>query len=603
MNKIKSLAQYTKKIFHITSLYVLLGLVFTFPLVFQFDRKIPNNLYIETQENLEWGGHLQTITNFRNHKKYLKNLVENKPLLKKENCYGNIEKCRLSTPEVLKQILFTNIWSYTFFSYIFEDIVASNINIIGTFVLSGFAAFFLSKLFIKDKKNSLRSDYTAFFASLFSILVPIRIHILLIGLENGYLFSLFLLLIYCVERVIKTQRKVLLSFIVASLCILYLLSNNSILLFPSVLFIILRIGLYEIFASGFLKHLNKKFNKKALLFLSKALKARLIKYLPLVITLIFTIVYKSINNSGEINQLLYYSPQAFSNFYTSGIIDYKMNVYLGAGLVILSFGILLSIHKFFVSPNKTGLFKSDLGVYSLISVAALLSMYLFQFSWLKKLLYSNFVNTLNYSSISAFLIILPVLTVLATMLAENISKIIKHKFLYKLFIFLICLIAVLSFFSFKPISLTSIPNRNAQFISRAKTRHKTEPAKFLFLPYLNPQNAFGRVYEYNLSYTDSVALNSYNPSYTQSLNNFETLYAKKLNSGNLRMNEFNQIIMDYNTDFIVIYKSYFKNPDIEYSGKNLDVGLNNLRRLFWTNPRLELVDENEDLAVYKVLWP
>ena len=64
MMKIKQIL----KVFLICFIYLILGIVFTYPLINNLNSKIPNNLYKWEAYNHEWGDHLQVVAGFRSEK-------------------------------------------------------------------------------------------------------------------------------------------------------------------------------------------------------------------------------------------------------------------------------------------------------------------------------------------------------------------------------------------------------------------------------------------------------------------------------------------------------------------------------------------------------
>jgi hypothetical protein len=97
---------------------------------------------------------------------------------------------------------------HTFFNVFFSDITTYNLVILTSFITTGLASFLLCTEFAKNLhiKRNFRF-WVCLVASLFPTLAPIRIHHLLVGHRNGFLFFVSILLLFLVERQIHTKVK------------------------------------------------------------------------------------------------------------------------------------------------------------------------------------------------------------------------------------------------------------------------------------------------------------------------------------------------------------------------------------------------------------
>lgn len=192
--------------------YFILGIVFSFPLIVNIEDKIPSG-YLAYDHPDVWGDHLQAYSKAYEHRTNISRIFidVNDPEMCMEQ---EIVKCKYSVVDKFQQIVFSPYWLVTLFSFFVDSpVIAYNLNLIVSFVITGIMAYSLSK-FIVNKNlgrivglNPLIVYGIPFFASLFSVLAQKRLIYLFGGQKIGFLFAFSILLIYLTEKWLFEKSK------------------------------------------------------------------------------------------------------------------------------------------------------------------------------------------------------------------------------------------------------------------------------------------------------------------------------------------------------------------------------------------------------------
>lgn len=531
--------------------YILLGIVFTWPLAPNITTRIPNNLSIEARHTKPWGDHLQIVAGIKELRANIENIVKQMPVYDKEFCLHEIEECQLSTFYKLKKILFSPYWQPTILYFATDDIeLAYNLSILNSFVLTGIATYLLSKSFITSKRISkYHSELLALTASLFAALAPLRLHQELVGHKAGSLLWILIILMYLVEKNIAAKKIDIRIPAIQTLLLIFLAVNEQFLMLLAFGYIIARIVWVELFDRKFLclkTRITMLITLKKYLWIIPAYGA------SAAINLAGKLesISNSHTNSGRsLEEISLYSPQISDLLYMFNT-EHELNLYLGAGLIVIIAGLAYAIYKTLTgSENRT----VDKLIFFLICCYIILFISLGTNTPLYKLFY-DYVPVFKFgrTPVRYAFILFPLIAVIFTLLGQKLlaqkSNYIKPVFM------VITILIVLSFYRFNPISTTVLPDNIAS---------TSMGEKILFAPYTQPDNFFGSIFEYHISQTNSVTLNGYTPFISQAQSAFYDTYASRLNRGELSKTEINELTSRYEIDTIIILKKYFGRNDFD----------------------------------------
>lgn len=550
----------------ISSLYLLIGIIFTWPLVININSQIPNNKYTEANHTHEWGDHLQMIAGMKEHKENLTNLITQDGVYNKEFCFDDKSECISDPINAIKKVLLSAYWQQTIFSLFLPPIMAYNLSIIFSFLTTGLVSFFYSKHFVTKflgkTHNAKLTTHISFIASLFAVISPLRIHQMLVGHKSGFMLWILILVMFLFEKYLFVQKNFKKYIIAGSLLLPYLAINEQFLMMLGFGYIASRFVWVEV--------LDKKLD----IFSSrKAFGKELLKYswIPLVLLVslglnalgkLETIKGSVVSNGRNIDEISLYSPQIYDLFAKFNT-EHELNLYLGIGVLVIMIGLIYAIIKGFLTKTK----KDDVNdlTYFLLIICCIILVSLgtntplYQFLY-EKLPFFRFGRTpIRYA-----FILFPLISVVFTILFTKVMG--KRKNLNWLYSFFALVIVLFSFLDFKPISLSSLP----EAIENDKFGEKV-----LFLPYTQPDNFFGSIYEYYIAGSDSVTLNGYTPFTTQVEKGFFEEYSAKINEGKLSGSEYNELSEKYEIDTIVVLKDYFGEtgydlPEEETKSSNVD---------------------------------
>lgn len=519
-------------------------------------------MYRNANHTYPWGDHLQVIAGFREHKNLLQNVIHKEPIYEKEFCIGEIEECTLSDFEVFKRVVFSPYWIHTILNIFFDDPVVYNMSILLTFVLTGLSGYLLAETFLLRKKDIGfdNINYLPLISSLIVVLAPIRIHHLLVGHRNGWMLWCFIMFMWFIELYFlsdrnKNKRKVLCLEVLLSLTLVYFVFTEHFFVLYSLLYIGFRIVFEEISRQEKIRNIQKLLSIKWLVDMVK-------KYTWLVIVVFLLFIFNSIDKLQSITSssvqegrpielIKEYSPP-FHYLWQNGILEHEHNIYLGFGIFVLLVAIIILITQISHNLKKQKILKDLdlLGFYVLLSIFFIL-ISLGTNTILYELMY-EYMPFFKFSRTPAraMFFVFPMLSVLFILIMSNINLQLKNKFTAPIFL----IIVIISFHSFQPISLVSMP----------QAREIQDGQKVLFIPYTEPGHFFGSLYEFYLSDTNSVSLNGYVPFPSIEAVEFTEKYFSRLNTYPETKDEslIEEIQENYFVDNVIILNEYVEDERI-----------------------------------------
>lgn len=578
---------YKNKIFKyifLSFFYLILGVVFSYPLVANFTTKYPNG-YIEYPNPIVWGDHLQLIAGAREHRNNIQNLIQGKPVYNKEYCFDNLESCRLSTISVVEKIAFSPYWPQTVLSFLKNDIISHNIVMLASFVTTGLTGYFLTREFISKKVQVLSPFLTELYCvwgSLFFVLASKRMIHLFGGQKLGYLvFLLGLVMLFC-ERLIKRyrQKKVaneegikpsaktgMLNFwrkiqnqTFISIILIYISTTEQFLLLYSLFFIGFRIVWYEIFEYKIIEKIkslsvSNKF-KQYFWFVFLIIATYLLNFFTKIEDIQGSIIAK-----GHSLEIIQYNSAFIGNLWSLDIYGFEEHIYVGAGLTLLVIALFLGIYNIFRYRKTSTFLFYFLFCFLMITISLGVNTPLYSF------LYDNF-PTFNYSRTptKSMFALYPSLCILAGMLSNyflrwyadfNFSNLIHNLKIQKTiknFCFIVFfLLSIYSFHSKHNISLSRLPEYKNEI---------ADNKKILFLPLTTAEDPHGAINEYFLSFNNATSMNGYDPFPSIREKEFVDQYGYILNIGVMERNELKFFLAQYSIDQIVVLRDFYNSSRI-----------------------------------------
>ncbi len=528
------------KIMILGFLYLVLGIVVTFPLIKNINTQIPNNLYTEAEHTYIWGDHLQIVAGFREHKNYLENILEGKPLYQKEMCFEDIEDCKLSTFETVKYVVFSPYWIHTTLNIVFDDPLVYNLAILMSFLTTGFAGYILSSYFLqkfsKPDKSILLSlhpelaegpfsfvtiQILSFISSIFVLLAPIRIHHLLVGHKNGFLYFLPILMIYFLEKFVDKRKFTDIMWV--SLILIFLAFNEQFFTYFGIIYICFRIAFAEFsnLKKGWTKNIRS-------LFLSYIKHYWFLVFSFLVSSLINVyskleeIATSNISDGRAFEHIIGNSPKSLSYLFDPFILEHEQNIYMSIGIFVLLIGFGISIY-FIYSNSRSQKLSQDGKNLAFFSFFALffLILALGSLTPVYKIFYDYIpAFDLSRTPARAMFFVFPFVVIIFSYILAKIFE--KFKFTkikkFGIIIFL-GLIVIVPFINFRPISLTYLPE-SVDFMDNER---------ILFVPIKPTQDFYNSIYEFQISNFNSVMLNGYHPYQIEEVREFEENYMERIN--------------------------------------------------------------------------
>lgn len=596
--------QFLLQILGLSSIYLLLGVLFTFPLIQNISTKVPNNLYQNATHTYEWGDHLQIIAGFNEHKYILRSLLNNDPIYTKEFCLNDIQSCEMNNLKFTKQLILSPYWGQTLLNTVFDDVKTNNIFILSTFVLSGLSSFYLCRYFatkfLTNKSHqfisNLEINAIALFGSLFVTLAPSRLHHLFVGHKNGWLVICFVLIILTFELARNKSNLTLARFwtFCTAFLLLFLSFTEHFFLYYGLIYLGLRIIHIEV---AFILHNSQlKLLTKKKYYLQKFSEYMWVIITSLVLIIINyfdklkTIGESTINNGRPFEEIIGYSPK-FPQFFTNGIFDHELNIYLGIGSLMILSAIVYILFDL-LRNRKCSLFTREFGFFLLFIIFMLL-ITLGSNTPLYKILYEYLPGfKFSRTPARAILLALPFIGIVSSML---IIKLRLHfaqlsKLLSLFMIISLNFATILSLYSFQPISLVSLPNKVF-----AQANYKEE--KILFIPFTDAGNFFGSIYEFNVADYPITTINGYDPFPRTDVLTFENNFKTKLNSGNIDIQLLKDLKDKYGVTKISVLKKYYNSADLAGLGYNLtDEDLHKTLNIL--NIEMHRDFENDEYATY-----
>ncbi len=537
----------------ILALNIFIAFGFTYPLVSSFTNEIANNYFQSAAHTEIWGDQLNLVASMREQKNYLKNLARGEVSYEKELCLGEVSSCQLNTSETLRRVIFSPFWGFTFFDIFFNDPTAYNLGILASFPLTALAGWALAQYFTRKRFGRFLEFWPAATASVLVALAPFRVHQLLVGHRNGFLFPVVLFWILLFEILIDRARRLrtpeLLNFPKTSIFIIQVICVGVIVYFGFVekffmLFLLLYSGL--------------RFGMAVVIDYANLDRQLIASYLRNVLTpiivggfmaflyssLLFVPALKTTNlaEGRPLEVVALYSPK-LGDLVRPNIQEHEHNIYMGAGLIIIiAFG-FVALKQVWVNKRLT----FDLGIFLMTCIFVVLA--LGTNSFLYPFLY-KYLPGFNFSRTPSRFIFL-VFALLPIMWSTLIYAM-KPKFRY--FWQVIFVLAILSFYTFQPISLTGLP----------RTIEVVANQKILFLPIVDSNEFFNSIYEFEISGANSVMINGYTPFTPTEAVDFEKRYIEQLNeiarvapANQIEEDPFVKSIMQrYQIDKVIVMSEY-----------------------------------------------
>lgn len=571
--------------------YFVLAVIFTYPLVYNLDSKIPNG-YLIYKNPIVWGDHLQTYSKAIEHRYNLEHFFEDS--YHKEFCFSkDINECKVDWVNKLINVIFSPYWLITIFSYFTPQIVAYNLNILFSFVAIGLASFWLAWFFInsfikpKERYIKIASYLLAIFASLFSVLAHKRLIYLLAGQKIGYLLFLAILLILFIEKYLAKSNRG--NIIVIVLLLLFLNMTEQFLLFYGLWYLGLRILWYEVVERKL--NIFKKFQYRK--FLNYM-------WIPIVVFVLYLIsiisklgeINSSIVNNGREFDVIFFNSALISNLWSQKITGFETNIYLGFGIIIFLISLFQGI---FVLISKKKISNS---IFFILFILLMLIISLGLNTEFYKFLYDYF-PTFKYSRTptKAFFYVFPLITVLSAIIFSKLLWILRKKYkefgryIIGILIFVI-FINIYTTYSKIQISLVNIPVNPSHSIP--------DNSKVIFLPLNRPIDPFGAIYEYYVINNNFLSVNGYTPFPKAEQDEFVENYASYLNIGDVSEEMILSLKEIYGIEYIIISKKYFNAsrlpvPKLEGLENDLIASRNALEKL-----NLNKLEENDGWVIYGI---
>ncbi|MCA9385148.1 hypothetical protein KC717_00705 [Candidatus Dojkabacteria bacterium] len=549
-----------------TLVYIILGLIFTWPLVTEFSTKVPNNMFIEAEHTYVWGDHIQVYAGFREHKNMIANLAKNKPSLQKEFCYGEVDsECTLTTLESISKIVFSPYWLHTMFNVFFDDNYVYNLVILASFPLTGIAGLFFVQQIIKKHAQSLSRNFQlviSFIASLFVVLAPIRIHHILVGHRNGWLLAGFLLQLFVVEKIIDTKKYNWAWQVVCVLLIVYFAYTERFYMLYGLIYSAARVGWYVV------SHKNNY--KKAVDFFIEGLKksiwvgvAGIAAYIINNGGILNSIGNSDISNGRPLDLITFYSPKLWYIFQRV-TLEHEHVIYFGVGpIILLMCGILvIKFLRNWKETNKNFVYELVffLGMsvlFLLISFGTSTPVYEFFYTYVPTF-------DLSRTPIRAMFLVIPLVSVLTGLLCAYVVQKIQEKegsVVLQGGILAVMAIAISwSLYSFEPISLIGLP----------QAYEVQEGEKIVFVPVTEPGHFFGSLYEFSLSTGNATSVNGYNPFITKEMEEFYKTFGNDLNKRAQQGEDientflFKRLEQEYGVTDVILMHEYISDPHLTY---------------------------------------
>jgi hypothetical protein len=571
----------------IIALYLILGIVFTWPLALNINTQIPNNRYEEANHTFEWGDHLQILAGMIEHKNSLIDVVTNEEIHDKEFCFDDKADCKFDTITLVKKVLLSAYWQQTLLSLIFPAVAAYNISIILSFVTTGIASFlyaryFVNKLLPKQKITTA----IAFIASLFTVISPLRIHQMLVGHKSGFLLWILILIMFLFEKYLFIKKDFKRYIIAASVLLPYLAVNEQFLMLLGFGYIASRFVWVELMDKKLDFFTSRKSFVKELLKFSWIPLVLVISYFLNAIGKLDSIKQSVVSNGRDLNEISLYSPQIYDLF-TRFNTEHELNLYLGIGLLILTIGLAYTIIKGLMTKTR----KDDVSemTYFLLVICCILLLSLGTNTPLYQFLYEKLpVFRFGRTPIRYAFILFPLISVIFTILFSKLIT--KHRNLNWGLIIFAAVAVIFSYWDLKPISLANVPEA-------IETKEFGE--KVLFLPYTQPDNFFGSIYEYYIANSNSVTMNGYTPFTNQQEKAFFEEYSSKINEGNMTGEEYNEFADKYEIDTIIVLKDYYGKTDYDLPEAETKVG--NIEKINKSleNSNFEKVEDDPQSTIWR----
>ncbi|MBP9758444.1 hypothetical protein KBD45_02015 [Candidatus Dojkabacteria bacterium] len=571
--------------------YLALAIIFSYPLILNFDSKIPNG-YLQYKNPIVWGDHLQTYSKAIEHRYNLEHFLDT--LYHKEFCFSkDINECKINLIEKTFGVVFSPYWPITLFSYIAPQIAAYNLNILFSFVTTGLASFWLARHFIilliksKDKYINIAGYLIALFSSLFCVLAHKRMIYLFAGQKIGYLLFLGILLILFIEKFLnKASIK---NGVIISVLLITLNLTEQFLLFYGLWYLGLRIFWYEAVERRLI--ILRKLNFKSIL-----------KYLWIPVLISGLYLLSSLSKLGEINSsvvssgreldVIYFNSALISNLWTQKYTGFETNIYLGFGIIILLSALFQGI---FVLISKR---KIPISIFFILFILVMLVISLGLNTDMYKFLYDYF-PTFKFSRTptKSFFYIFPLITILTSIIISKVLLSLVNKYTRSRKYIIGLLIAMIFFniyttYSRIQISLVKIPVNPVYSIP--------ENSKVMFLPLNRPIDPFGAIYEYFVINSKFLSVNGYTPFPKAEQEEFVEEYAADFNIGDISKDILLGLKDGYGIEYIVVSKKYFNAsripvPKLEGLENDLNVTLDALER-----SNVEKFEENDEWVVYRI---